>query len=94
MVRNGGFAYHAVADNNEKSVCEKWRCEKWRYAKWKDIAFAIWNLLFPRGCAGCDAPDCVLCEECCNALKCWKQASFSSVTCGYRYMRAEYTLNQ
>lgn len=90
MVRKGGFAYHAAVDNNEKSSCEKWHCEKWRYAKWKDIAFAIWNLLFPRGCAGCDAPDCVLCEECCNALKCWKQASFSSVTCGYRYACGVY----
>lgn len=33
---------------------------KWWHAMWAQVC----NLLFPRGCAGCDAPDEVLCAAC------------------------------
>ena len=35
----------------------------------KQIARECVNLLFPRGCSGCDAPDEVLCERCSNRLR-------------------------
>lgn len=51
---------------NEYSLCNRthqWFCANW-YSFWK----AIETLLFPRGCAGCNKPDEILCKNCLNLM--------------------------
>lgn len=87
----GGFAAcHAAADfYSRKSLV--FPSIGFCNARWHDIMVALWNLLFPRGCAGCDFPDAVLCEKCCGLLQCWQCAPFRRAVFGCRYSCGIYS---
>lgn len=90
---DGGDACHSVSCGNCGNCGNYSNCFKKSLIRsfstlrisWLDIVFILWNLLLPRGCAGCEIPDVVLCEDCCNKLKRWQRAPFPSAECGYRY---------
>lgn len=98
VVWRGGTAYYVAAFHSAfnsfnsftKSLSSYFadipsRMPGWYVAHWPDIMRAIWNMVLPRGCAGCDVPDEVLCSTCCRALCRWQRVPFKSVKCGYRY---------
>lgn len=80
-----GIARHAAVYKYCDLNKIKNNCINWYSTSWKDAIKACLSILLPRSCAGCDAPDAVLCENCKQELCCWQRAPLSSFTCGYRY---------
>lgn len=57
---------------------------------WKSVFKTMVNLIFPVGCAGCDLPDCVLCDDCTSMFKEWHKDPLISVMCGNIYSCSTY----
>lgn len=78
--------------NNENCV-ENTEVNSITEVSWKSVVVALFNTLLPRGCAGCDFPDTVLCNKCYEEFASWQVASLSSSITGCRYSCAKYDGN-
>lgn len=92
---NRGVACHASASLCK--YCNSTSCnnnaDEKRYSSigWLNLIIILYNMILPRGCAGCDTPDLVLCENCVDAFQHNKRAQFNSMTFGYRYSCGDYS---
>lgn len=57
---------------------------------WTSVFKTMVNLILPVGCAGCDLPDCVLCDDCASMFKEWHKDPLISVMCGNIYSCSTY----